>query len=332
MRVVNCVALTRGELSGSPSFAAFEDIKVALTQVRRGDLFIAGDDGDIPKALELGAYGILYDFDYTPTDDETAWIRVRNATDAAMVIAKYLLLNKHLRFVLTDAVSFDMARKITKDSSVAFLDDYDLVALFAAIKNDNKKIYVSFGEEFLHGLTNEPIENFIAQRDKLTGVGYNNIFETVLQEGESVRALKLPLFLLKYLRNATKILDDINAKYEISDIKHSKFFDPVFVDDSLKERDFGKTSKVIIFSEYESQGLLRECIDFIRQSGKWGRLSFLLHSSLMGFDDDEVIITYFSSDAELLDMLDGSDFNFALVVGAGRKIISKEKKEQISLF
>jgi hypothetical protein len=332
MRVVNCVALTRGELSGSPSFAAFEDIKVGLSQVKRGDLFIAGDEEDISSALKLGAYGILYDFDYTPTDDEIAWIRVRNSTDAAMVIAKYLLLNKHLRFVLTDQVSFDMARKINKESSVAFLETFDLVALFSAIKNDNKKTYIGFGEEFLHGLTNEPIENYIAQRDKLNGVGYNNIFETVLQEGESVRALKLPLFLLKYLRNAAKILSDISAKHEISDIKYSRFFDPVFVDDNLNEREFGKTSKVIIFSEYESQSLLRESVDFIRQSGKWGKLSFLLHSSLVGFDDDEVIITYFSSDTELLDMLDGSDFNFALVVGANRKIISKEKKEQVSLF
>jgi len=332
MRVVNCVALTRGELSGKPSFAAFEEIKVALSQVNRGDLFIAGDADDIPRALKAGAYGIVYDFDYTPSDDEIAWIRVRSSTGAAIVIAKYLLLNKHTRFVVTDPVTFDMAKKITKEPSIAFLDDYDLVALFAAIKNDEKKTYISFGEEFLHGLTNDQVENYIAQRDKLNGVGYNNMFETVLQDGENVRALKLPLFLLKYLRNAAKMLGDLNVPYELDDVKYGRFFDPVFVDDSLNERAFGKTSKVVIFSEYESQGLLKECVEFVKNGGKWGRLMFLLHSSLVGFEYEDVLVTYFSCDEELFDMLEEADFNFALVVGADRKIITKEKKEQVSLF
>jgi|GEM_PF-6964288 len=332
MKVVNCIALTRGDLSGKPSFSAFEEIKVALSQINRGDLFIAGDADDIPLALKRGAYGIIYDFDYEPHDDEIAWIKVRDTKSAAIVIAKYLLLKKQIRFVTTDSITFEIARKINSEDSVVFLNTNDLVALFSAIKNDNKSVYIGHDDEYFQELTSEPVESYFVQKENGFHIINETMFETTLLDNDTELVIRLPHFMLKYLRNAQKIFTELNLTFTIEGVKSQKFFDPVFVDDNLKEREFGRTSKVMIFSEFDSLIFLRECIDFVKEKGRWGRLLFLLPSELVGFEHNDTIITHFGSDEELSDMLEDADFNFAFLVGANRKMISKEKKEQLSLF
>jgi ferrochelatase len=332
MKLVNCVALTRGDLQGKPSFSAFEEIKVSLNQVNRGDLFIAREPKEIEQAIKKGAYGIIYDFDYEPIDDEIAWIFVRCAKSSAIVIAKYLLLKKQLRFCATDAITFEVMQAINSDNSLAFLSPYDLPALFNAIKNDEKTIYVSSDDGYLQELTSENVESYFVPRESGYEVLSQTMFETVLLIGDSEMSVRLPSFMLRFLRNAEIIFGNLGLLFDLNKIKSCSYFEPVFVDDTLKEREFGRTSKVVIFAKFESNPFLRESIDFVKQKGRWGRTVFLMPSSMIGFEYDETIITYYGSDEELLDIISDNDFNFAFLLSAGRKIISKEKKEQLSLF
>ncbi len=333
MKITNCTALTRGELTGNPKFSAFEDIKVSISQVSRGDLFIASCKEDIPAAIKKGAYGIMYDCELHANDDEIAWIRVRSVQSAALMIAKYLLLKKQINYVVSDKLTFDLAKSICTDTRATFLPPYDLATLFSTIKNDTKTFYISHDDVYMQELTSEGIDSFFVQREKDNNITSETMFETRLIETDREVTLKIPSFMMKHLRNAHKILLDYELSYDTSLAKSKLFFDPVFVDDSLKERDFGKTSKVVIFSEFESMPILKDCMDFVQEKGKWGKILFLLPSRLVGFEhDDDTIVTYFGSNEELLDILEDADFNFALLIDADRDIVSKDKKEQLKLF
>ena len=61
MKVNEVVEITQGKLLNSPSIAEFSRIICYVEQIQRGDLFIANDSTQIPKAIKSGAYGIIYD-------------------------------------------------------------------------------------------------------------------------------------------------------------------------------------------------------------------------------------------------------------------------------
>lgn len=333
MKITNCTALTRGELGGDPSFSSFEEIRVSVSQITRGDLFIAFSPEDVELAIKKGAYGIMYDFDYTISDNEIAWIKVRNISTASMMIAKYLLLKKRVDFVLTDRITFDIAQTAITDNRAAFITPNSIKELFSTIKNADKDIYIGFDEDYFSELTSETIEKFFIQKEKDNLPINETMFETQFYEADREVIVKLPSFMMKQIRCIQKICTTFNLLHDLSLAKSKRFFDYIFVDDSFKIREFGKTSKVLIFTEFESQSSLKEAIEFVKNKGRWGRLLFLLPSKLIGFEcSDSVVITYFGSNEELYDMLEGSDFNFALLVDANKNIVSKEKKEQHSLF
>jgi len=332
MRIENVVALTRGELKTTPSVSYFEDTKLNYLQVRRGDLFIALNPEEIKKAVYNGAYGIIYDSDAADIcDSEVAFIKVRDAKTAAFSLARYEMLKRSFRFVCVDPITLEIIKKINKSKSIDFINKNDLISLFSTIKNDTATILIGSDEEFLAELTTDSVENFLAPKDCKLKVSSTTLFESsILNDGSSVR-IKMPEFMLKYLENAINILKELKVEIEISTLSFTQFFDPVFVDNFLYAKEFGKTSKVIIFAKFLDTRFLRETLQYLSKSTKWARNLYIFPLHLSNIDEKEIIITLYGSERELNDMLEENDFNFAFVVDADKTNIIKERKES-SLF
>jgi len=332
MRIENVVALTRGDLRTSPSITYFEDIKLNLSQVRRGDLFIALNSEDIVRAVYNGAYGIIYDSDEVePTDPEVAFIRVRDASVSAFSLARYGMLKKSFRFVSVDHVTLEIIKKITKSKSVDFADKNDTMGLFSLIKNDEASIIFGTDEEFLSELTTDTVEHFLAPKECKLTISSSTLFEsTIVIDGVSTR-VRLPEFQLKYLENAMKILTEMGISYDLPSITFTDFFEPIFVDNFLYAKEFGKTAKVVIFAKYVDNQFLKETLNYIIKNTKWAKNLYIFPLPLQNIEDKEIIITLYGSERELRDILEENDFNFAFVVNGDKEKLIKERKES-SLF
>jgi len=332
MRIENVVALTRGELITAPSISHFEDTMVSTSLVKRGDLFIALNPEEIVKAIYAGAYGIIYDDDtITPMDPEIAFIKVRNTKSAAYSIARYCMIKKNFRFICVDHVTFEIIKKISKTKEVDFIEQSGIKGIFSLLKNDDATIVFGYEEDFLTELTTDTVETFLEPRECSMQTSGTTLFESTITIDSQNMRVKLPQFQLKYLENAIHILKEFGLEYDLTSVGFIKFFDPVFVDEMLNQKEFGKTSKVIIFTEYYDKKLLKETMSYFCDNTKWAKNLYVFPISHADYDDGSVIITLYGSERELKDILEENDFNFAFVVNGDKSKLIKEKKES-SIF
>lgn len=327
MRIENVVALTRGELKTSPAITYFEDIKLNFLQVNRGDLFIAINPDEIKKAICNGAYGVVYDAtDVEPSDQEVAFINVKDATIAAFNLGRYELLKKSLRFIGVDKITLEIIKKIVKSKSVEFVSKEEIGTVFCLVKNDDASIVFGCDEDFLCELTTDTIENFLAPKDCKLIVTGSTLFESIIfVDGVSYR-IKLPEFQLKYLENAMNILKELNILFDLSTLTFTEFFDPIFVDNHLHLKEFGKTSKVVIFAKYIDAQSLKETLQYIIKNTKWAQTLYIFPLSLHKIEDKDVIVTLYGSERELRNILEENEFNFAFVLNGDKDRLIKERK------
>ena len=73
MKIEDILNLTEGVLTNEPKVQAIEAATVYPSKVDHGDLFISSTQEEIDKAIENGAYAIVYDNeDINKKDDEIA--------------------------------------------------------------------------------------------------------------------------------------------------------------------------------------------------------------------------------------------------------------------
>ncbi|MGL2830315.1 ferrochelatase, partial [Helicobacter pylori] len=110
--VNEAVELSLGELQNTPSISYFNSIVLSLNKVQKGSLFVAKDHTLIPKALELGAYGILYAGEYPLSDRDVAWIKLKDIEHSLNHLFKFCLLNERVVGVLLSPIELEIASKI----------------------------------------------------------------------------------------------------------------------------------------------------------------------------------------------------------------------------
>lgn len=333
MRIENCVALLRAELKSTPAISHFEEIKPSARAVRRGDLFVAFDKSEIAVALENGAFGVVFDGEYESSDSEIAWIKVRDVRTAAFTLLRYLLLKKRFRYIVLDRVVFELAQQMAKDKRVYFARPNDVFALFEnVLKSDEELIVASYDEDFLQHLTSDPVETVFAPKESEFALLNFTLFEsTILYYGDPVK-IRLPFFQLRYLDGALDFLHQNGLECSVQDVGFTPFFEPVFVDASLVAREFGRTSRAIVFTKYEGVALLREAVRYLCREASWAKKLFLLPIYLAGFEEEDAIITYYGGQEELVEILAANDFTYALVVDFDKTKVLQSKKESASLF
>lgn len=110
--VNEAVELSLGELQNTPSISYFNSIVLSLNKVQKGSLFVAKDHTLIPKALELGAYGILYTGEYPVSDRDVAWIKLKDIEHSLNHLFKFCLLNERVVGALLSPIELEIASKI----------------------------------------------------------------------------------------------------------------------------------------------------------------------------------------------------------------------------
>ncbi len=137
MTVSSLVDVIHGRLLNDPAINRVEAIRIDARKVRRGDCFFAFFDEDIDLALANGAYAVVLTRPRDAMDDETAWIQVEAIQDAILLLLRYLLSSRDIRFFHAKEPLFALAKAcLGKNRAVAMLADTAYGLMETLLEND----------------------------------------------------------------------------------------------------------------------------------------------------------------------------------------------------
>jgi ferrochelatase len=326
MKIEDILNLTEGTLSNTPKVQAIEAATVFPSKVDHGDLFFSSNQEEIDKALENGAYAIVYDNEnIVRKDDEIAWIKVSDIQLAAFKLIRYVILKKEASFHLLSKHEMTFLKMIlTHKTNISFIAD-DWRKAFEQILNSDDILFVG-SDKALMELIKPDIPKLNIEVD-----GYpvsDTLFRTTFKVGSFVYQEKeLIPFHLEYLLRVVDFCDQQQLPYSIDRLKYTKHFMPVFIDLKLKSTRPSNSDRVAIFTDNLID--ITKAREYVMQSNMWVKSIVLTppKTKVPGIDHPH----WFQSEEEVREILKSIHFNYAFIYNADKSILNTIK-EEYSLF
>jgi ferrochelatase len=326
MKIEDILNLTEGTLSNTPKVQAIEAATVYHSKVEHGDLFFSSSQEEIDKAIENGAYAIIYDDDSIERkDDEIAWIKVSDIQLAAFKLIRYVIIRKETKFFLLNEHELSFLKMILlHKGNIAFIAN-DWRKAFEQILNSDDALFVGTDKELMK-LIKPDIKRL--ERDVEGYPVFDTLFRTTFKVGGYVYQEKeLIPFHLDHLLRVVAFCEAEELPYSVDRIKYTKHFMPVFIDGQLKSMQAGKSDKVAIFTDNIED--IVEAREYIKRSNTWVKGIVLTppKTKVPGIDRPH----WFESEEEVREILKSTLFNYAFIYNADKSILNTIK-EEYSLF
>jgi len=326
MKIEDILNLTEGTLTNRPKVQAIEAATVYPSKVDHGDLFFSSNQEEIDKAIENGAYAIVYDNDnIVRNDDEIAWIKVSDIQLAAFKLIRYVILKKEAGFYLLSEHEMTFLKMIlTHKTNIAFMGN-DWRKIFEQILNSDDTLFVGTDKELMQ-LIKPDIPKLEREVD-----GYaisDTLFRTTFKVGGYVYQEKeLIPFHLEYLLRVVDFCEKEQLPYNFDRLKYTKHFTPVFIDLKLKSTRPSNSDRVAIFTDNLSD--ITRAREYVMRSNMWVKSIVLTppKTKVPGIDHPH----WFRSEEEVREILKSIHFNYAFIYNADKSIL-KTLKEEYSLF
>ena len=326
MKIEDILNLTEGTLTNTPKVQAIEAATVYPSKVDHGDLFFSSNQEEIDKALQNGAYAIVYDDEnIVQKDNEIAWIKVSDIQLAAFKLIRYVIIKKEASFYLLSDHEITFLKMIlTHKTNIAFIAD-DWRKAFEQILNSDDALFVGSNKELMQ-LIKPDIPKLNTDVD-----GYavsDTLFRTTFKVGSFVYQEKeLIPFHLEYLLRVVDFCDREELPYDLDRLKYTKHFMPVFIDLKLKSTRPSNSDRVAIFTDNLLD--ITKAREYVMRSNMWVKSIILTppKTKVPGIDHPH----WFESEEQVREILKSIHFNYAFIYNADKSILNTIK-EEYSLF
>ncbi|SFZ98147.1 hypothetical protein MNB_SV-5-1244 [hydrothermal vent metagenome] len=326
MKIEDILNLTEGTLSNTPKVQAIESATVFQSKVEHGDLFFSSNQEEIDKAIQNGAYAIVYDDENIKrSDDEIAWIKVSDIQLAAYKLIRYVVIKKETAFYLISEHELTFLKMILlHKTNVSFISN-DWRKAFEQILNADDSLFVGTNKELMQ-LIKPDVKRFNKEVD-----GYpvsDTLFRTTFKVGSYVYQEKeLIPFHLEYLLRVIDFCDTHELPYSVDKIKYTKHFTPVFIDMKLKSTRPSNSDRVAIFTDNLQD--IAKAREYVMRSNMWVKSIILTppKTKVPNIDHPH----WFNSEEEVRELLKNIHFNYAFIYNADKNILNTIK-EEYSLF
>jgi len=326
MKIEDILNLTEGVLSNTPKVQAIEAASVYPSKIDHGDLFFSSDQKDIDKAIENGAYAIVYDDEnIVRNDDEIAWIKVSDIQLAAFKLIRYVVIKKEASFYLFSEHELTFLKMIlTHKTNISFIA-HDWRKAFEQILNSDDSLFVGTDKALMQLIKPD------AKRLEREVDGYpisDTLFRTTFKVGGFVYQEKeLIPFHLEYLLRVIDFCDTEELPYSVDKIKYTKHFMPVFIDMKLKSTRPSNSDRVAIFTDNLSD--ITKAREYVMSSNMWVKSIVLTppKTKVPNIDHPH----WFNHEEEVREILKSIHFNYAFIYNADKSILHTIK-EEYSLF
>jgi len=248
MQITALTDIVEGKLLNTPAISFVTQIHTNLSKVNEGDAFFALNRDDIPKALEKGAFAIIYDFETAMIDNEIAWIKIDNFEKAICNILRFNLLKYNMQYIYTNKVFFKLLNAIkSKEISYIVTLTNNLHLDFELLNNlVEDKIIFGTNFNFLEsiGVDILSLENKIYTIKNLTT---HSLFETSFSyQDKFFDKIKIPTV---YINDLLQQLELFEYKVDLKRLNNFDLFKPIFINKSNQIVQFGQTNRFIIAND-----------------------------------------------------------------------------------
>ncbi|GAA8093262.1 hypothetical protein HpBT093_13940 [Helicobacter pylori] len=309
--VNEAVELSLGELQNTPSISYFNSIVLSLNKVQKGSLFAAKDHTLIPKALELGAYGILYAGEYSLSDRDVAWIKLKDIEHSLNHLFKFCLLNERVVGALLSPIELEIASKIMVSDFVWCLKE-SLEDLFII---EGCKIAFFDKLEWLHLFYKQERLKEDLKESRLIVLNQSFFCSALVCEKQEYE-LKMPCIFLEPLKRVIQLCEKLQIEFDLNllgkkeyPLDHCK---PFFVNKDLEIAPYGATARVIVAET--SKELFEMMLQKALETLSWGKIVvFCRKNSAVFFKKANPY--FYTTQNNLKEQLKNLAFNFAFIYG-----------------
>ncbi|WP_187943658.1 ferrochelatase [Helicobacter pylori] len=309
--VNEAVELSLGELQNTPSISYFNSIVLSLNKVQKGSLFVAKDHTLIPKALELGAYGILYAGEYPLSDRDVAWIRLKDIEHSLNHLFKFCLLNERVVGALLSPIELEIASKIMVSDFVWCLKE-SLEDLFII---EGCKIAFFDKLEWLHLFYKQERLKEDLKESRLIVLN-QSFFCSALVYDKQEYELKMPCIFLEPLKRVIQLCEKLQIEFDLNllgkkeySLDHCK---PFFVNKNLEIALYGATARVIVAET--SKELFEMMLQKAFETLSWGKIVVFCRKNSAAFFK-KTNPYFYTTQNNLKEQLKNLAFNFAFIYG-----------------
>ncbi|MGL2549658.1 ferrochelatase [Helicobacter pylori] len=309
--VNEAVELSLGELQNTPSISYFNSIVLSLNKVQKGSLFVAKDHAIIPKALELGAYGILYAGEYPLSDRDVAWIKLKDIEHSLNHLFKFCLLNERVVGALLSPIELEIASKIMV-SGFAWCLKESLEDLFII---EGCKIAFFDKLEWLHLFYKQERLKEYLKESRLMILNQSFFCSALVYEKQEYE-LKMPCIFLEPLKRVIQLCEKLQIAFDLNllgkkeyPLDHCK---PFFVNKNLEIAPYGTTARVIVAEA--SKELFEMMLQKALETLSWGKIVVFCRKNSAAFFKKNNPYCYTTKN-NLKEQLKNLAFNFAFIYG-----------------
>ncbi|WQY43378.1 ferrochelatase [Helicobacter pylori] len=309
--VNEAVELSLGELQNTPSISYFNSIVLSLNKVKKGSLFVAKDHTLIPKALELGAYGILYAGEYPLSDRDVAWIKLKDIEQSLNHLFKFCLLNERVVGVLLSPIELEIASKIMVSNFVWCLKE-SLEDLFII---EGCKIAFFDKLEWLHLFYKQERLKEDLKESRLIVLNQSFFCNALVYEKREYE-LKMPCIFLEPLKRVIQLCEKLQIEFDLNllgkkeyPLDHCK---PFFVNKNLEIAPYGATARVIVAET--SKELFEMMLQKALETLSWGKIVVFCRKNSVAFFK-KANPYFYTTQNNLKEQLKNLAFNFAFIYG-----------------
>ncbi|MGL2663122.1 ferrochelatase [Helicobacter pylori] len=309
--VNEAVELSLGELQNTPSISYFNSIVLSLNKVQKGSLFVAKDHTLIPKALELGAYGILYTGEYPLSDRDVAWIKLKDIEHSLNHLFKFCLLNERVVGVLLSPIELEIASKIMVSDFVWCLKE-SLEDLFII---EGCKIAFFDKLEWLHLFYKQERLKEDLKESRLMILNQSFFCSALVYEKQEYE-FKMPCVFLGPLKRVIQLCEKLQIEFDLNllgkkeyPLDHCK---PFFVNKNLEIAPYGATARVVVAET--SKELFEMMLQKAFETLSWGKIVVFCRKNSAAFFK-KTNPYFYTTQNNLKEQLRNLAFNFAFIYG-----------------
>lgn len=320
MQISSLLEVLDATLQNEPSISFIYDIKTKASLIKDGDAIISNSQHEISKAIEKGAFGIIYSNENIQiTDSEIAWMKVQDIQKSTIKLTRFLLANTKTKSLSCDFLSFEMMKVFAKNNKkINFIDD-NIIKNFQKIKSiaSNETILCTnhiFLEQILPTSKKMRSRNF-----RVKNLTEHSLFEISFSyKNNFFSRVKLPIIYIKHFLNSVEFfgLENIDQ----TKLKNFKYLYPIFINKNSEIVDFGKSDKFVILQNEKS--VANDEIHFLNSKFSYGKKIFLFPKNTKKITKSKEVVFYESKN-ELENFINQNNFNCIYIFGIDEQEFTK---------
>lgn len=250
MRIENITKIIDGKLQNFPSIDYINSFRINPDNIERGDLFLDVNNSiqNQETAIEKGAYAIVSENITNMIDSEIAWIEVDSLRLACIKLSRYEFSRKNCSLLFLDDISEEIFHSIIKHKAYEKLPSNVYKTLLMITKNGENVKYTCSDERLAHSI--DPVCSTIKEISSIQSFKPKSPFYTSFVYGEIFyKDIRIPNIFIKYFCKVIEFVQEKKINCDFGYTSMSEHFSPVFTDSKLSKKEFGQSTKAVIFEK-----------------------------------------------------------------------------------